>query len=124
MQKLKSSSEFRYEEQRLPARRKLLNRYEVIKFDRVPGFIINAFFEESSYEKQIQISTFGYLNGIGVRELVRMIRWTDVTENKKNKIEMIYDTLDKPRSKTLYYSYDVFHDTIMKLDGTIHCTRR
>lgn len=91
-----SSNEFSFEEQPLPARRKIMNRYEVIKFDRVPGFVVNAFFGESSHKKQLLISTFGYLNGIGVQELTRMIRWTDTTDGKKKKIEQFYYILDKP----------------------------
>lgn len=44
---------FRFETQGLSARKRLLNRSDVMSFVRVPGFIVNSFFGASSYHKQL-----------------------------------------------------------------------
>lgn len=55
---------FRFEKQRLDARKKLLNSKDILNFDKVPDFIINSFFGACGYKTKLIVVTFCVLNGI------------------------------------------------------------
>ena len=44
-----------FEEERVSARKRLLNRFDITSFDKVPNFIVNSFFGKYSYHKQLII---------------------------------------------------------------------
>lgn len=107
--------EFRFETQRLTARRKLLNRAEVMTFDGVPGFIVNSFFDGYSCRNQLLVSTFGFLNGISVDSLFSIIRWKDLTAERKKRIRDLYERYLDPAYQARYYSFNVHHKSVTTL---------
>jgi hypothetical protein len=60
---------------KIMARKMRLNSYDVTVFTDVPNFIVNAFFEKSNYLKRMIISTFGFLNGIQIDDLLRLMQY-------------------------------------------------
>lgn len=108
---------FRFEKERLAARRRLLNGFDITNFDSVPDFIINAFFGNSSYKSQLLVCTFGFLNGIEVELLISLLRWTQFTEAKKVKIRSLYRCFENSSYQGRYYSYNVHHNAVMYLNG-------
>lgn len=115
-----------FEEQRVKARKRLLNRLDIITFDSVPNFIVNCFFGESSYHSQLIVCTYGYLNDIEINLLISFVRWTDLNEKRLRKMKVLYlDFEAKPQYREKYYSFNVVRRLVMFLNGDIRmCGKR
>lgn len=116
---------FRFEKQRLLARRKLLNSKYITNFDKVPDFIINTFFGECDYKSRLLIVTFCVLNGISPYQCLLLCHLKSVSKVKLEKIEKLYKYLKKQENRSKYYSYCVFFDKVFYLNGDLrlHQTR-
>lgn len=111
---------FPFEKQRVEARKRLLNRYDVTTFDSVPNFIVNGFFDGSSYANQLIVCTFGFLNGIEIDQLISLVQWKNVNESRKKKMKALYiDFETKPEYRERYYSFNVCRKLVMFLNGDI-----
>lgn len=110
---------FRFEEQRIAARKRLLNRKDLMTFDTVPDFIVNAFFGDSSYKNQLIVCTFGFLNGIEFNGLMTLICWKKVDDSRKRKMESLYRDFEKPEYQRRYYSFSVHYKLVMFLNGNV-----
>ena len=106
---------FTFQSQRVAARKRLLNRYDVISFDEVPEFIVDAFFGSCTYKSRLITTTFGFLNGINVDLLISLVRWHDLRQTEVRKMEILYETFLKQN----YYSYNVHYKQVMFLNGDI-----
>lgn len=102
---------FKYQKQRV--------RADVTSFDNVPDHIVDAFFGSCSYKNRLTVTTFGFLNGIHIEQLLQLIRWKDTTETDKRKIAALYKDFEKPRYMDNYYSYSVHHKLVMYFNGDV-----
>lgn len=110
---------FKFQKQRVNARKILLNRSDQINFDSVPDFIVDAFFGSCTYKNRLIVTTFGYLNGIYVDDLLKLTKWTDTTEAEKSKVKRLYLDYETPRYRENYYSFNVHNQLVMYLNGDI-----
>lgn len=110
---------FKFQKQRVEARKRLLNGMDVINFDNVPEHIVDAFFGSCTYHNRLLVTTFGYLNGIAMDQLFQLIRWTDMRPNEENKVVVLYQDFGKEPYKNNYYSYNVHQKLVMYLNGEI-----
>ena len=111
---------FRFEAQCLGARKRLLNRFDITNFDNVPGFIVNAFFGDSSYRNRLIVCTFGFLNGIAINQLISLIRWRDMNATRIKKLRNLYNDFEtKAEYRIRYYSFNVGRNLVMFLNGDI-----
>ena len=110
---------FRFEKQRVAARKRLLNRVDVIRFDTVPNFIINSFFGSCTYKSRLITTTFAVLNGISIDGFFDLIRWSDFSDREKAKVIALFLDYEKPHYRNRYYSYNVHYKLVMYLNGDI-----
>lgn len=108
---------FKFQKQRVEARKLFLNRFDIINFDDVPDHIVDAFYGSCTYHNRLIVSTFGYLNGLDMNQIFELGRWKDMKPLEKNKILVLYQDFEKPRYKNDYYSYNVHHKIVMYLNG-------
>ncbi len=108
---------YKYQKQRVQARKILLNRDDVIAFESVPDHIIDSFFGSCSYKNRLIVATFGFLNGIHIEQLLQLVRWRDMKENERRKMIALYDDFEKSHYQTNYYSYSVHYKSVMFLNG-------
>lgn len=108
-----------YQKQRVAARKRLLNRDDVIRFDEVPDFIVDAFFGSCTYKNRLITTVFGYVNGISAEQLISLNHWNDVKEVEKEKIKQLYISFNGPRYQQQYYSYNVHTKLVIFLNGDI-----
>lgn len=110
---------FKFQKQRVEARKTLLNRADVIAFESVPDHIVDSFFGSCSYKNRLIVTTFGFLNGIHIDQLLELIRWKDTSETDRRKMIAVYKDFEKPRYMTSYYSYSVHHKCVMFFNGDV-----
>ena len=87
---------FRYQVQRVAARKKLLNRFDFIRFDDVLNFIIDSFFGSCTYKSRLLTDTFGWLNGLHIDQLLELCRWNDTKAAENGKMKSLYTTFESP----------------------------
>lgn len=110
---------FRFEVQRVVARKKLLNSKDLLNFENVPSFIINSFFGSCTYQSRLTVSTFCVLNGISCDQCMEICRFKDLSAKDKNKIENLFIYLKKRENCIRYYSYSVHYKKILYLNGDL-----
>lgn len=108
-----------YQKQRVAARKTLLNRDDVVRFDEVPDFIVDSFFGSCTYKNRLITTTFGYVNGISIDQLLGLCRWKDTKNAEKEKMKQLYKTFDGTRYQQTYYSYNVHKKLVMFLNGDV-----
>lgn len=91
----------------------------MIRFDEVPDFIVDAFFGSCTYKNILTTTTFGYLNGISMEQLMTLCRWKDTKNREKEKMKQLYDSYEKSHYQQKYYSYNVMMKLVMFLNGDI-----
>lgn len=114
-----NSAMFKFQRQRCEARKRFLNRFDIISFNTVPDHIVDGFYGSCNYKNRLIVLTFGFLNGLHIEQLFELIQWKDVTRSDQNKMIALYNDFEKPRYKTNYYSYNVHHKLVMYLNGDI-----
>lgn len=110
---------FPYQKQRVAARKRLLNREDVTRFDEVPDFIVDAFFGSCTYKNRLLTAVFGYVNGLSVDQLLSLNHWNDMKEIEMEKIKKLYDSFEGPRYQQEYYSYNVHQKLVVFLNGDV-----
>lgn len=110
---------FKFQKQRVKARKILLNRFDVIGFESVPDHIVDAFFGHCSYKNRLLVTAFGFLNGIHIEQLLQLIRWKDTEEVDRRKMAALYRDFGKPNYMNKYYSYSVHHKIVMYFNGDV-----
>lgn len=110
---------YKYQEKRVAARKKLLNREDIIRFDEVPGFIIDSFFGSCTYKKRLIAGTFGYVNGISIEQLLVLCRWNDTKKVEVVKMKNLYTMFEATRDQPKYYSYNVHEKLVIFLNGDV-----
>lgn len=110
---------YRFQPNRVRARKILLDRKDIIAFRNVPDFIVDAFFGDCTYVKRLIVSTFSFLNGLSLYQLMTLPFWKDFTDVDKNKIEALYRDLQRPAYQQKYYSYNVHYGLVMFLNGAV-----
>lgn len=108
-----------FQTQRVAARKRLLNREDVTRFDEVPDFIVDAFFGSCTYKSRLVTAVFGYVNGLSVDQLLSLNHWNDVKEMEKEKIKKLYVSFEGPRYQQQYYSYNVHQKLVVFLNGDV-----
>lgn len=112
-------STFKFQSQRVKARKILLNKKDVINFDNVPDHIVDAFFGSCTYRSRLTVSSFGFLNGLTIYQVFQLCRWNDMKQVETSKVEALYKDLEKPQYQHGYYSYNVNRKLVMFLNGDI-----
>lgn len=110
---------FKFQKQRVQARKILLNRTDVITFDSVPDHIVDAFFGYCSYKNRLLVTAFAFLNGIHIEQLMQLIRWKDTSEVDRRKMATLYKDFEKPHYMCNYYSFSVHHKLVMYFNGDV-----
>lgn len=108
-----------FQKQRVAARKRLLNRRDIIRFDEVPDFIVDAFFGSCTYKTRLITASFGYMNGISPDQLLSLNRWTDAKPHEFEKVKKLYLAFEGPRYQFEYYSYNVHRRLVMYFNGDI-----
>lgn len=102
------------------ARKKLLNRFDVLSFDKVPQYIVEAFFGVGCYKERMIVTVFGYVNGLSIDQIFSLIRWKNFTDKKKMKMIALFNLyLPLQRYQVKYYSYCVRRGAQVFCDGTL-----
>jgi hypothetical protein len=105
---------------RIKAMKRRLTSYDFCSFNNVPNFIVEAFFGKCTYSKRLIASTFGYLNGILLEQVIEMQQWTDITISDRNKMDDLMNNYFKqPRYRSKYYSFEIIRGLVCYLDGTV-----
>ena len=108
------------ERKKREARRKMLNAVDVISFIRVPDFIIDSFFDKSSYKKRLIVASFCVLNGIPFSISQKLIKWIPFESVNIIKVkDLMENYLILPLYRSRYYSYDVTTSCVRFLDGSV-----
>lgn len=110
---------FKFQKQRVKARKIFLNRFDEINFDDVPDHIVDAFYGSCTYRNRLIVSTFAYLNGLHIDQVFALVRWKDMSPSEKNKIIALYGDFEKPRYKNDYFSYNLHHKLVIYLNADI-----
>lgn len=110
---------FKFQKQRVEARKRFLNRFDITSFQSVPDHIVDAFYGACDYKNRLIVLTFGYLNGLHIDQVFQLIQWKDVTQTDRNKMVALYKDFEKERYQMNYYSYNVHHKLVMFLDGKV-----
>jgi hypothetical protein len=122
---MSTSLKNKIEESRLKARRLRLNSFDVCAFNEVPGFIIDAFFGEGTYKTRLLVATFGFLNGIQIEDLLKILHWKPLRNTDVAKIKHLYDPFFKlPLYRKKYYSWSIINKKVMFLDGALRLNGR
>lgn len=103
---------------RLAARIRFLNKFDVLCFNNVPDFIINAFFSDGTYLERMIVTNFCFLNGIPFKKLTILIHGRFKREHLK-KVERLYSDFVAGRYVNHYYSFCVARKVVSFLNGTI-----
>jgi hypothetical protein len=104
----------------LKAQRLRLDSFDIVTFDRVPHFIVEAFFGKCTYKKRILVSIFGYLNGILPESILEMVQWKDKEKSDVDKVQQLMTKyLPTVEYQQRYYSYNIITGTVMYLDGKL-----
>lgn len=113
------------EKNRMQACRRLLNGMDITNFDRVPEFIINYFFGQGTYRERLQVTTFGFVNGLSTDQLFLLLRWKPFRKDHQIKIIDLYKWLEDPVHGRRYYSFNVALGLVVFCNGDIrkHGTR-
>jgi len=110
----------RIEAKRLAARRTFLNNKDLVSFDNVPAFIIDSFFQKSTYHKRMIVATFSYLNGLTFDQLLLLIHWNDYDVKDYKKLKDLYcKYFSQEEYRKKYFSYSIHTGLVMYLDGKI-----
>lgn len=105
---------------KINAMKRRLNSYDVCQFDKVPDFIIESFFNNSSYRKRLFVAEFAYLNGIQLDDLFKLIQWSSISRNDVKKITALYEIYFEDETyRRKYYSYCTIRNVVSFLDGTL-----
>lgn len=108
------------EANKLEARRRNLQRFDLVDFSRVPAHIINAFYDRPSYLKRLLVAVFGFINGLSYDQLISILFWKPRRQSDDDKIKYLYDiTFEKERYRKEYYSYSVIRNAVVFIDGTL-----
>lgn len=81
---------FKFQKQRVQARKIFLHRFDVITFDDVQEHIVDAFFGSCTYLNRLITLTFGYLNGLHIDQLFQLVQWKDMKQTERNKMIALY----------------------------------
>lgn len=95
-------------QRRTNARRILLTRQDMCDFSDVPENIVDCFFGCCSYYKRLIVTTFGFINGINPYNLLRLVRWIDISNSDVAKVERLFMDLKKEPYRYKYRSYSVY----------------
>ncbi len=122
------------------ARKRLLNRHDLFAFDNVPGksnkiiktkiilieinyhidFIVDSFFDGSSYNKRMLVTELAFLNEIHIDSLLLLISWTPRNNADILKVIQLYKDFERyPNYREKYYSYDVVTESVSFLNGKL-----
>lgn len=97
-------------------------RLDFSLFTRVPDYVIDIFFGESSYINRMQVVCFALVNGIGVDHLLSVIRWRDINNIAvQRKVRGVYRWLsdvNNPR-RSEYYAFSVITNQVEFLNGDV-----
>lgn len=116
---------FPFQQKRVAARKLLLNREDIIRFDEVPDFIVDAFFGSCTFHKRLLTATFGFVNGISIDQLLGACRWNDTKQTEKEKMKKLYIAFESAHYQETYYSYNVHYKLVMFLNGDLRkCGKR
>ena len=107
------------ENNRINARKILLNKSDTINFSHVPGFIIDSFFGKKSYKAQLIVCVFAFVNGISESQLFQLIRWIPFTKTHYKKISDLLLWLENSPNAHKYYSYNVILNQIVFCNGDL-----
>ncbi len=110
---------FKYQQHRVAARKRFLNRFDVINFEDVPDHIVDAFYGSCCYKTRLIVLTFCYLNGLHIEQVFELVRWKDIRQSDKDKMIALQQDFEKPRYKDNYYSFNVHYKLVMYLNGDI-----
>jgi hypothetical protein len=106
----------------LEGRKKRLNTFDIIHFDKVPEHIVNAFFDygHNHNKTRLIVATFAFLNGICYDDLIRLLHWRDFELRDKLKLKALLENyLTQAKYQTNYYSYSVVRNLVLFLDGKL-----
>lgn len=103
----------------MEAQKKILNDKDIINFNDVPKFIIESFFGKCQYKTRLIVSTFCFLNGISMDQLLELVHWSDTSKQDESKIRHLYCYFELDRYKEKYYSYNVHRRMVMYLNGDL-----
>jgi len=108
------------EANKLEARRRNLQRFDLTDFSRVPAHIINSFYDRPSYLKRLFVSVFAYINGLSYDQLISILFWKPRRQSDDDKIKYLYDvTFKKERYMKEYFSYSTIRNAVVYIDGAL-----
>ncbi len=110
---------YRYQKERVAARKRLLNRKDVMRFDEVLDFIVDSFFGSCTYKNRLITSLFGYVNGISMDQLLSLNYWRDTKDVERTKIRQLYTSFEGQRYQEQYYSYNVHRKLVTFLNSDV-----
>lgn len=110
---------FKYQKERVEARKRFLNRFDAINFDCVPEHIVDAFYGSCSYKNRLIVLTFSYLNGLHMEQVFQLVQWKDMKQSERMKMNALYGDFRKSHYKNNYYSYNVHYGLVMFLNGDV-----
>lgn len=93
-------------ENKIAARRKRLNSFNIISFDSVPEFILNSFFGKNNYSNRFYDSVFCFLNNISYVDALKLIHWkiNKLTKTDLEKMKKLMEVdFKKKLSKTILF---------------------
>jgi hypothetical protein len=104
---------------RLIARKRILDRHDIIDFSNVPGFIVDAFFGEGTYHTRLLVTTFAHVNGLNEYQIFKLLKWSPVKEKDKQKISNLLVYLQNSENAVNYYSYNVTTKQVLYCNGDL-----
>lgn len=94
---------FKFQKQRVQARKRFLNHFDIINFHHAPDHIVDAFYGSCTYYNRLIVSTFAYVNGLHIDQVFELVRCKDMSANEKNKMIALYKNFEDTRFKNNYY---------------------
>lgn len=121
-------------------RKQILQDFDVADFSCVPQYIINSFFEKTSYKNRLIITMFAYLNGISLHRLFDIVKKTSPTvvckRDRLQQIEKLWKHIEqywkRENGKWIYtnsryanyFSYSTMTNEFITVDGRISSTQK
>lgn len=104
---------------RLIARRRFLNRLDITDFENVPGFIVDAFFGNSTYKTRLLVTTFAHVNGLNEEQIFKLLQWKSIKRIDREKISYLFIWLQNSENAKNYYSYNVVRRQVLFCNGDV-----
>lgn len=108
-----------FQKQRTRARIIRLNADDLFSFDHAPDYIINSFFDNCTYKKRLTVVTFCFVNGIQYDDLLKLIRWKDVTKFDYRKVQKLWSDSSREPYKSKWFAYNCHLKRVIYLNGAL-----